>query len=395
MSNFNPPRIVNEEPTDVEAANRLSLGFAAVLRNSPFFACILLKFLKVETTDIPTMGVDGIHLFYNPEFVKKLKMSELTGVLVHEVEHITFAHHLRISHRDPTLWNIAGDLVINNMLIKDRIYELPKDALLDKKYDGWHTEGVYNDILKDAEKIKQKMSSGASTGMVYPQMNPDGSQMSETDKEYAEGELKQQLAQAAAIAKRQGQLPSHLERLINELLEPKIDWKQYLHNFVKGKIMTDYTWAKGNRRYLAQDMYLPSVYSESPGEIVIAVDTSGSIGEKELAQFGGEIKAIVGDVKPLKTHVIYCDASVNKVDTFDQDDEISMLKGVGGGGTSFKPPFAWVEKMKIEPMAFIYLTDMYGDFPSKEPTYPVLWGSTTKSLVAPFGQTLFIDFQQK
>jgi predicted metal-dependent peptidase len=396
MTHFNPPRIVNATPQDAEAANRLSLAMTRVVIDHPFFATVLLRMHKVETTDIPTMGVDGIHLFYNPQFVHGKKTSELVFVLLHEIEHIVFMHHLRQNERDAELWNIAGDIVINGILSKDCGLTAPKDAIIVKKYDGWHTEAVYNDLYKDMQKQKQQHGPGAAgCGMVFPQQAPGGNEMSESDREYAEGELKQVLSQAATVAKRQGKLPAHLERLIQDLLEAKINWREYLHNFVKGKIKSDYTWTKPNRRYVGGDLYLPSVYSESPGEIVVVVDTSGSIGEHELKQFGGEIKAIVGDVKPEKTHVIYCDSQVNKVEVFTQDDEIVMLKGVGGGGTSFRPPFEYVKKKHIEPMALIYLTDMYGDFPGSPPSYPVLWGSTTKNLQAPFGQTLYIDFDQK
>jgi len=396
MTHFTPPRIVNLDPQDAAAANKLSLAMTRVVIDHPFFATVLLRMHKVETSDIPTMGVDGIHLFYNPKFIHGKKPSELVFVLLHEIEHIVFMHHLRQNERDAELWNIAGDIVINGILSKDCGLTPPNDALIVKKYDGWHTEGVYNDLYKDMKKVKGQMGQGAeSCGMVYPQQGPDNSEMQESDREYAESELKQLLSQAAAVAKRHGKLPAHLERLIQDLFEAKINWREYLHNFVKGKIKSDYTWTKPNRRYIGDDLYLPSTFSESPGEIVVCVDTSGSIGEDELKQFGGEIKAIVNDVKPEKTHVIYCDASVNKVEVFTQDDEIIMLKGVGGGGTSFKPPFEYVKKKHIEPMALIYLTDMYGDFPANPPSYPVLWGSTTKALSAPFGLTLHIDFTQK
>jgi predicted metal-dependent peptidase len=185
-------------------------------------------------------------------------------------------------------------------------------------------------------------------------------------------------------------MPAELERLLEQVFEPVMPWRDILYRFMTERAPDDYSWNKGNRRFLAQGLYLPSRDDIATGEIVVCVDTSGSIGEKELQEFGNEIDGIHKELKPTKTIVIYCDANVNKVVEFLPDDEVK-LEAVGGGGTDFRPPFKWLEKQGKVPKCLVYLTDGYGPFPEEEPEFPNLWCITNHDITPPIGEHLILE----
>jgi predicted metal-dependent peptidase len=191
---------------------------------------------------------------------------------------------------------------------------------------------------------------------------------------------------AAEAAKKAGTLPAGMERFINMTEDVKVPWREVLARFVTQIACDDYIWTKPNKRHYPN--YLPSLYSERMGKIVVVIDTSGSIDQPTLDAFGTEIRSIVHTVRPELTTVMYCDAAINHVDEFAADDDL-VFKMHGGGGTSFIPPFKLIEETGEDPVALVYLTDMYGDFP--EPVdYPVLWCATT-DVIGPFGETLRIE----
>jgi predicted metal-dependent peptidase len=184
-----------------------------------------------------------------------------------------------------------------------------------------------------------------------------------------------------------GNLPAGIEGFVDELLKPKLPWRELLRRFAQSSKADDYTWRWPNRRHIGGDLYLPSLHSEAMPPMVVVIDTSGSTSEFQ-EQFGGEMKSIVEEVLPEKTVVIYCDCAVQKVKTFERG-ELVLEHHKGNGGTSFIPPFEYVEKEGIEPACLIYLTDLEGNFP-EPPPYPVMWVSTTNA-VAPFGETVQLD----
>jgi predicted metal-dependent peptidase len=193
-------------------------------------------------------------------------------------------------------------------------------------------------------------------------------------------------AQAMCSAKACGRLPGGVERPLQDAKQSILDWRAILRSFIAATTSEDYRWTPPNRRFVASGIYLPSVERSGVGELVIAVDTSGSIGAEELEQFAGEITAISDDVQPELIHVVYCDAAVQGVEEFGPSEPIK-LSPKGGGGTDFKPPFRWVEEQGLQPKCLIYLTDLCcRSFPDP-PEYPVLW-VTDSGKTAPFGDTL-------
>jgi VWA-like domain (DUF2201)/Putative metallopeptidase domain len=219
----------------------------------------------------------------------------------------------------------------------------------------------------------------------------------EDDQPASQAELSRQMhewainaEQAICSAKACGHEPGGIERPLEQARESKHDWRAILREFIAATNPSDYRWSPPNRRFVASGLYLPSVERSRMGDIVIAVDTSGSIGSKELEQFAGEINAIINEALPEAIRVIYCDEAVQAVEEFGPSEAIK-LSPKGGGGTDFVPPFQWVEENGIEPKCLIYMTDLCCSSFPVAPDYPVLW-VTDSHKIAPFGETLRIAF---
>lgn len=361
-----------------EVATQLTRARTGLILDAPFFGMLALRLQLVETAQVPTLAVDGKHIFYNPEFVAGLSYDETKTVLGHEVMHCVYEHIGRRGDREPRRWNQAGDFVINDVLL-DSGFTPIKGWLHNKAYAGMTTDHVY-------EMLPPLDGSGKVPGPGDPldecmDGNVDDTTMVNVDWRIA-------TVQAAQAAQAMGKLPGKLSRLIDELTNPKVDWRSMLQRFIAETSKNDYSWQRPNKRFLGQGFYLSTLHSENMGEIVVAIDTSGSIDQATLNAFGSEIKAIVQTSRPSKTTVIYCDSEVNHVDEFGPNDELHF-KLHGGGGTAFAPPFQHVAENNITPVCFVYLTDLYGSFPSA-PDYPVLWCCTT-NVVAPFGETIPIE----
>ena len=210
-----------------------------------------------------------------------------------------------------------------------------------------------------------------------------------------ENEFGEAVARAASVAKAMGKLPASIERLVKEILDPQVDWRDHIRMLMTGKVgARGETWKKPNRRRLALNpmVILPGKRGYGAELVVVAVDTSGSIGEKELATFFAEVGGILQDVKPRRIIVIGCDAAVSQVDEVTSLDEFEGLreKGIrGGGGTRFEPVFEHIAEHDLRPEAMVYLTDLLGSFPSEAPGYPVVWAATT-NIEVPFGDVVRI-----
>lgn len=360
-----------------EVAAQLTRARTGLVLDQPFYGMLALRLQLVETDKVPTAAVDGKHIFYNPEFVAKQSPEETKTLLGHEVMHCVFEHIGRRGNRESRRWNQAGDFVINDILV-DSGFTPIKNWLHNKAYAGMTTDHVYEMLPPN---------DGDGTGGAGDPLDdcqdgaPDDAVLNNVDWKIA-------TVQAAAAAKAMGKLPGKLARFVDELTSPKVDWRAMLQRFITETSKNDYSWTRPNKRFLAQGFVLPTLHSETMGEIVVAIDTSGSIDQATLNAFGSEIKAIVQATRPSKTIVIYCDSEINHVDEFGPNDDL-QFKLHGGGGTAFAPPFQHVAENNITPVCLVYLTDGYGSFPSA-PDYPVLWCCTT-DVVAPFGETVPIE----
>lgn len=406
-----------------------------LLLDHPFFGSLIMHLTPVLDKEHPSLWVDGRTLGFNPAFFAALTVQEGAGVLAHEVLHCGLEHHLRREAREEKLWNLAGDHAVNPIVLASGL-PLPKEALVaDPRFDGLGVEEIYALLKQEqspgggsgpsntsgtgkggqggvgsppaggkAPPAPSKAPPGAPggpgtpapgvgspTGEVRDLPGAVGGQASPAEKTNNKQEWQIKVQQAVNNAKGQGFYPAELEKYIEELLQPEIDWREELRKFFQSTARNESSWMRANRRFIGQGLYLPGVKSEAAGPLVVVLDTSGSIWgcPRLLEQFTSELNAIIEDTKPEVVHVIHADAVVQKVEEFREDDLPLKLNVKGGGGTDFRPAFDWVQQQGIQPDVLVYLTDLMGDFPAQEPEYPVLWAATEKGS-APFGETIHL-----
>jgi predicted metal-dependent peptidase len=188
------------------------------------------------------------------------------------------------------------------------------------------------------------------------------------------------------VARQAGKVPVGLDRTLEGAAEATVDWRELLRRLWSDTIPVDYSWMRPNRRHLWTGLYLPGVIREGVGEVAIAVDCSGSVSARQLRLFEAEARSILEGQRPERVYILYFDAAVHKVDTYEAGQRID-LNPVGGGGTEFGPCFEWLDERGIRPQSLVFLTDLYGSFPQSAPAYPVLWASTA-GREAPFGEVI-------
>jgi predicted metal-dependent peptidase len=412
--------------------DKLTKARTGLVLDHPFFGSLILRMRMIEDNNIETMCTNGKTIRYNKSFVDELTNDKLKGLLCHEVMHIACMHHLRRGNRDLKDWNIAGDYVINQILI-DSGEVLPECGLIDPRYKDMSTEAVYAEIqrnkLPDQPKGKgggegdsyenKESDSGegegdestqdnqqqqqqqqqrktqekaSSWGEVEDATTDDGEALNESERSQAEQEVKIAVAQAVNQAKMMGNGNGALRAFAEDMLTPKIDWADELRKFITDIAKNEYSWMPPNRRYIHKNIYLPSCKSEVLKEAIIVVDTSGSVDDAMVRQFIGEFNSILNTIKFEKIHLWSCDTQVYQVGEFDMAEEITFNKLPGGGGTDFRPPFDLVDELGLQPSVMIYLTDMYCWSYPTEPNYPVLWGRYGNNKdIAPFGETIQIN----
>lgn len=354
-----------------------------VLTNQFFGVLALrLKFVIDEDLQPPTAATNGLEIRYHPKFISKLTGAQVEGLLAHEVMHCAFLHHLRKGSRDHGKWNAACDFNINDFLLKNG-FTLPPDGLVDANYPySMSADEIYNRLPKKFETPKWGLVNPPPNGGKDKDGNPiDGHAVQEAD-------WKQAVTMAAHVARMQGKLPAGIEAMIGELLTPQIPWIDILRRFVSEPAKDDYSWRRFNRRFLTMDLFLPSLFSETVGEIIYAIDTSGSMPDEHLQTAATEADSLHREVKPSKTVVMYCDAAVHVVDEFGPDDTVEFHMA-GRGGTDFRPVFEEIAERNYKPKCLVFFTDGYGSFPDVPPEYPVLWVMTT-DVTPPFGEVLQI-----
>ena len=369
-----------------DVTKRISKAKTALILEHPFIGSVALNMPMSIDNSVPTAATNGKRVLFNEEFCNGLSDEELKFLVAHECMHPMLEHNFRRGERDAYKWNQAADYVINKLLTDEGIGKMPEQGLLDDtiyKNGGGTSDGIFN-LLPDTPEDGQ-----GNGGQGQPLDSCEDGQGSPAEVSQQQAEWKVKVAQAAQSAKMMGKMSAGLERLVDAILKPKVDWRDVLQRFVVKCRSDQRSWARPNRRFLSQGLYLPSVSGESLGEIAFAVDCSGSIGQDEINQFASEITTVWQDQRPTKVHVIYFDSEVSHYDEFEQDDE-PVVKPHGGGGTAFSPVFRYMADKGIEPVACIFLTDLCCDDFGDAPDYPVLWVSTHDDK-APFGEVVMME----
>lgn len=369
---------------------RLKRAHVALMKHqeTALYSGIIMMGKSEVKDDIPTACTDGINKYYGREFIGKLNDMELRALVLHENLHVALNHvsrFKRLFQENPMLMNACADYVVNDVIVHlkdENLCKLPEGGLYEDKYHNWSVKEVYDDLK---EQLSNPVDNDdADTGDTASDGNLDdqpgrGSKVSpdslktldehnfgDSDKSPKElKEMKQKvedaLKEGAILA---GKFGANVPRAIEELFEPKIDWREVLREFIQQSIKgnDEYTWRKFNKRMMANDIYLPSMENETIGELVIAIDTSASIGQKELTEFATEVVSICDTVTPDRIRLLWWDYEVAKEQVFNQDSYQNikdLLKPDGGGGTRVSCVSEYMVKHKIEPQACIVFTDGY------------------------------------
>jgi predicted metal-dependent peptidase len=304
-------------------------------------------------------------------------------LLAHEAMHYMLAHGLRRGHRDPKAWNIAADKVINDTLIDAKVGDFIEGGIQMRNARNYAAEELY-----DENDNGNGQGPGGTGNDIGDPVDENGKPLDESQVHALEAQAKIEAIQSAKAAKAVGKLPASIERMVDEIVNVSTPWHEILERFMVSKIKDGYSWNRPNRRFIARNIYIPGTdYKPKMGTVVIGVDTSGSIGQDELNFFAGHVNRILETCNPERVVVVYCDAAVAHVDEYEADDYPVRLSPHGGGGTSFKPVFDYIDQQGIDPEVVVYLTDGYGDQSTFTSAHDTVW-LTTHHTDFPWGEVI-------
>ena len=373
------------------ARSKVRLMLDKLSKGWGFYASVLYQMPMVEKNSLPTMATDGKSIFYNADFTDALSEPELDGVKVHEAYHRILKHHLRMGKRDAELWNIACDYAINPIIIQSGLV-LPEGALIDAKFKGMSAEKIYDILQKD------QGDDGNGGGVPQPQewgnVEDQGGGMSEDQIKSEEATINAQVVMAVNSMKTEaGKLPANIKEIIDEMKRSQIDWKDVLNRFIGGDQPEGYSYRRPNRRqWYLNEVVTPISNKVGCGDIVVGIDTSGSVSSVELSHFLGELNAIAESSGAESVTIITCDYDVQDVVRYEKGDQIEDIVCKGRGGTRVMPVFDYIAENNINVDNFIYFTDMgICDYPQQDVGYPILWvSSDMRGEEAPIGETTYL-----
>jgi len=394
---------------------RLSQALTTLVLNHPFFATVAYRLKRVSDPTCETAWTDGEYFGYNPDYIESLSRDETVGLVTHEVGHVVSLHPFRQESRDDKEWNIACDKVVNHMVVDECGFTLPAGAIpgvgeksAEELYVPPRPGGGGGQADKQqpgggggGSKPGQKQSQGSGNGSGKPSndpgrsgevrtpKNPDGSALSEAQRQQRIEDTRVMVRQAITAGSRAGTMPAGLKRLVDNLVAAKVPWKEVLSRFVDQWTNSDYSWSQPNKRYLHSGFVLPSLRSEAYGQIVMGCDTSGSINQAQLKEVASEVlgalDAYVDQGEPRELTIAWFDTKVYTQTVLEAED----LKPQGGGGTSYRVVFDWLKTLEGQPpKAIIMVTDGHCQDWGDQPDIPVLWvlTQTNNGFKPPFGE---------
>lgn len=369
LAEKNKVKTVTDPKVDSAAKEKLITARIGLLLKAPFFGNMATRMKLVNADDwCGTAATDGRNFYYNSEFINKMPLKQVEFLFGHEVLHAIYDHMGRTGDRDRKISNIAADFCVNADLIDQRVGEkiTVVPMLYDPKYKGMSMEEVYDNLMDNAKKIDiNKLAEQLLDEHLDGNDDGDGDQegngppkLSKEERDAIRDEIKEAMM-AAATAAGAGNLPGGVRRLIKDLTEPMIGWKDLLEQQVQSTIKNDFTFARPSRKGWHMDAILPA---SKPGEtidIVIGIDTSGSIGLDDLRIFFTEIKGIMDSYDEYKIHVVGWDTAIGGVATFTNDnmEDITSFDPEGGGGTDPHCVWEYLRENDLEPKKLIMFTD--------------------------------------
>ena len=416
------PDLTPLEPEEEEKQReRLTLSRVRLLLNKPFFGNLATRLELIPTYIVPTAGTDGRRFFYNPAFVKALNDQELLFLCGHEVLHCVFDHFDRREDRNPQIYNMAGDYVINLLLVEESVGEkiTTVPILLDYKYSGMVSEEIYDLLIKDnnsqnkqtldvhfdadGEDGESKDSNsgdadskdGQGSGKsVQEQLEETFGKMSDDERKQFKDELKEAIIESAEQAGA-GNTPAGIKRMIKEWTEPVVDWRTLLRTQCESSLKEDFTFMRPSRKSHSTNCIIPGMNNAQKLEVDCSIDMSGSISNAQAKDFLGEVKGIMNQFTDYILRVWCFDTDVYGMEKFTPEnvDEIDDYQTTGGGGTDFECNWKFMKENDIEPKQFILFTDGYpcGGWGDAQYCDTVFLIHGNQNTVAPFGITVHYE----
>jgi len=409
---------------------KLARARTQLIMDKPFLGALVLRLHSraAEPKWCPTSATDARCFYYNPDYIDVLNINQIQFVLAHEALHCALSHFARRQHRHKYRWDLACDYAINPLLLKDGLTP-PPGVWVEESYEGMTAEEIYPFIdennsdepmdrhVYDNEQSRQMDGKGSD---INEQPNEDGKQpgktsngtqkkhspnqeqqssqshgapqpppLNDTERQNLDTQWQERLAGAAQQALQAGKLGGAMARMVEHFLQPQLPWRMLLARYMTITARDDYTYTRPSRREGAA--IFPSQHSAQLN-LVVALDISGSVSDEEIAQCLAEINAIKGQMRARLT-LLACDAQLTEDSPWHYEpwEEFVMPREfIGGGGTSFKPVFEYVEKEMQLPDLLVYFTDAAGEFPDTVPSYPVIWLVKGKQKV-PWGQRIQLN----
>jgi len=369
-------KTVTDPRVDAAAFDKLVTARIGLLLRQPFFGNIATRLKLVNADDwCGTAATDGRRFYYNSAFVNAMPLKQLEFLVGHEVLHAVYDHMGRRDHRDPKISNIAADFCVNQDLVDSRVGDKIPSALYDTKYKGMSYEEVYDDLMKNADKIdinkmlQQLLDEHLDGDEDGEDGDGDGDgtrthaggkrpKLTEEEKKEIRDEMREAVL-ASATAAGAGNLPGGVKRMIKDLTEPVMNWRELLQQQIESTVKSDFTWSRPSRRSWHMDAIMPGMIPGNQIDVVIGIDTSGSITDQDLKIFLSEIKGIMESYDEYRIHVCGWDTAVHNSAVFTSDnmDSIEGFEPGGGGGTDPHCVWTWLQDNQIEPKKLIMFTD--------------------------------------
>lgn len=380
---------------------QLTRARVSLLLRQPFWGTLATRMILKDATDdpdgwCPTAATDGRYFYFNRNFIATLNKEETVFLVAHEVEHCVYDHMSRRGGRKPKLWNAAADYVINGELITHHVGKLPDkvrtgvEACYDTKYNGMFTEEVYELLLKDPNQNFPEFDIHMEPG------DGKGVPMTDEERRILTDEIRAAVMQAAKVDV--GNTPLAVKRMLKDITEPQMDWREILNMQIQSIVRNDFTWSRCSRKSQASGIYLPGTKEAYKIDVAVAMDSSGSISDDMIRDFLGEVKGIMTQFDDFRLRLWCSDTQVynEQIYTPDNIDDIDDYQVMGRGGNDFNCNWNYMKEHDIMPERFIHFTDGYdcglgfGD-PNYCDTVYVIHSDPTRHIVSPFGMTCYYD----
>ena len=377
-------------PKDVKLITNEKLAQAKtkLMLENPYFGTLVTSIELRINNNIASFRPLGDVLEYNNEYLEVLSIGEVATVLANSAMHQALFHSERGKDRVSSVWNLASDYAINDLLVENG-FMLPPMVNYASRFEMLYAEQIYTILLgeldlkeSDADPQDEKQSN---------EPNKEAEEQDMPEELLAQEEYELLLEQLNIKLEKQGELPKGIERFVESKSEAKVSWRDELYRYVNSHAKSDYRMFPPSKKHLYRGIALPSIYGEEL-KIIVAIDTSASIDDELLKLFLAELYEIMQVFTHYVIELIECDATIQNIQRLTPQEPLDpILKG--GGGTNFKPVFDYVMELNEEFKFLIYFTDGKGSFPNYEPNIDVLWVMQKNSDIdeMPFGEVLELN----